>query len=439
MTAILRRPAGATGLPDVGRQSLRVALAATAIVGTAYLIVAVAVMALVTKNLTDEVDRRLAETVQHPSRFPPVGGGFDPGGPERPFGDAPTFAWGFLNDGTVLTNTVTQATPNGVTLPDAYRNVIGPVSGTIAGQSFRIMGGAAANGYLVVAQSLRNVDQTQRTIALAELGIAPVLLAVVFLGAVAIGRRVATPVELARRKQLEFTADASHELRTPLSVIEANTSLALSQPRDEEWYRTAFERVDNESKRMRRLLEDMLWLARFDATQGPPNAEPVDVAVLAAATADRFAAVAEARNLALSVQAAATDSVVTVPPEWLDRLLGVLLDNACKFSAEGGTVRVAVTSESGRVSLTVDDAGPGIPAEQRARIFDRFHRASETKSGAGLGLAIADAIVRATDGRWKVGTSTTGGASMSVSWPRAFAGPREPASRRVAQRVEQPH
>ena len=203
--------------------------------------------------------------------------------------------------------------------------------------------------------------------------------------------------------QLEFTADASHELRTPLSVIEANTSLALAQARDEEWYRTAFERVDNESKRMRRLLDDMLWLARFDATQGPPNAEPVDVGVLATATADRFGAVAEARNLTLVVQAAPVDSVINAPPEWLDRLLGVLLDNACKFSADGGTVRVGVTSEGGRVHLTVDDAGPGIPDEERGRIFDRFHRASETKSGAGLGLAIADAIVRATDGRWKVG------------------------------------
>jgi signal transduction histidine kinase len=194
---------------------------------------------------------------------------------------------------------------------------------------------------------------------------------------------------------------------------------------------------------MRRLLEDMLWLARFDTTQGPPNAEPVDVGVLATATADRFGAVAEARKLTLVVNATAADSVINVPPEWLDRLLGVLLDNACKFSAEGGTVNVGVTSDSGRVNLTVDDAGPGISEQERPRIFDRFHRASETKSGAGLGLAIADAIVRATDGRWKVGTSPAGGASMSVNWPRAFAGPKETSSKRAPQRaeqrVEQPH
>ena len=101
--------------------------------------------------------------------------------------------------------------------------------------------------------------------------------------------------------------------------------------------------------------------------------------------------------------------------------------------------RVSVATDGGRVQLTVDDAGPGIPESERPRIFDRFHRAGETKSGAGLGLAIADAIVRATDGRWKVGSSPVGGASMSVSWPRAFSGPKEPATKRAPQRVEQPH
>jgi signal transduction histidine kinase len=212
-----------------------------------------------------------------------------------------------------------------------------------------------------------------------------------------------------------------------LSVIEAQTSLALSQPREAPWYRTAFERVDRESKRMRRLLDDLLWLARFDATHAPPNAEPVDLGILAAQAADRFAVVAEARNLVLEVGGQDDGLVIAAPPEWLDRLLGVLLDNACKYSPDGGTVRVAVATEAGRVRLTVDDSGPGIPEDQRERIFDRFHRAIEGPAGAGLGLAIADAIVRATGGRWRVGQSPTNGARMAVSWPAALGGRREPA------------
>ena len=84
-------------------------------------------------------------------------------------------------------------------------------------------------------------------------------------------------------------------------------------------------------------------------------------------------------------------------------------------------VRVAV--EGNRIKLVVDDSGPGIPADQRGQIFDRFRRATDQPGGAGLGLAIADAVVRATNGRWEVGASAAGGASMAVSWPRLLARP----------------
>jgi two-component system OmpR family sensor kinase len=134
--------------------------------------------------------------------------------------------------------------------------------------------------------------------------------------------------------------------------------------------------------------------------------------------------VAEARHqsLAVRVGAAADAAIVTVAPEWLDRLLGVLLDNACKYSPEGGSVTVSVAAEGRRVRLAVDDSGPGIPAEERGRVFDRFHRATEAPGGAGLGLAIADAIVRASGGRWLIATSPAGGASVSVSWIRSAVG-----------------
>jgi signal transduction histidine kinase len=220
-------------------------------------------------------------------------------------------------------------------------------------------------------------------------------------------------------------------LRTPLSVIEAQTALALAQSRDATWNHQAFQRIDHESKRIRHLVEDLLWLARFDATQAEPNAEHVDLGVLAAQAADRFAGVAETRRLTLHVQADGGPLAVHAPPEWLDRLLGVLLDNACKYAPERGSVDVAVRAEGGRIRLSVDDSGPGIPVEERTRIFDRFHRATDGPGGAGLGLAIADAVVRATGGRWEVGDSAAGGASMSVTWPRGLTGPREPAVRAV--------
>jgi signal transduction histidine kinase len=143
----------------------------------------------------------------------------------------------------------------------------------------------------------------------------------------------------------------------------------------------------------------------------------VDLGLLVEQAADRFAAVAEARSVVLDVQVEAPGATVSASPEWIDRLIGVLLDNACRYAPVGGRVAATVARRDGRVWLTVEDSGPGIPEDRRAWIFDRFHRASVEPGGAGLGLAIADAIVKATSGRWQVGTSDLGGARMSVSWP----------------------
>jgi signal transduction histidine kinase len=256
-------------------------------------------------------------------------------------------------------------------------------------------------------------------------------LLVVFLGALAIGRRVASPIEQARQRQMDFTANASHELRTPLAVIQAQTSLALSQPRDLDWYQSAFTRVNQESQRMRRLVDDLLWLARFEAMPRAGRTEPVDVGVMAQQAVERFSAVAEARQQRLTIRLAGDSHVIAASAEWLDHLVGVLLDNACKYTPEEGTIDVRVVAEGNRVKLAVDDSGPGIPIDQRGRIFDRFRRASDLPGGSGLGLAIADAVVTATNGRWEVGTSAEGGASMAVTWPRLLARPsatRAPSS-----------
>ena len=411
--------------PSVRRLSIRVALAATAIVGVAYLVIAAAVAVVITNNLTAEVDGHLQQALVQMSDA----GGQGPGGPpldHNPFDPSkqdpralPVLVWYVGADGAVAAQGLTN-----LELPVADANVGSPTSVTINGATYRLAGASAATGRVVVGQSMDTVAATQSTLVVAEVGIGLALLVAVFLGAVAIGRRVALPIERERRRQLEFTADASHELRTPLSVIEAQTSLALARDREPPWDQSAFLRIDKELKRTRRLVDDMLWLARFDSTEAQPQAEPVDVGVLAAQTADRFAVVSQARGQSLSVQDGAdrADAIVTAPPEWLDRLIGVLLDNACKYSPDGGAISVAVASDGKRVRLTVDDSGPGIPVEQRGRVFDRFHRATDAAGGAGLGLAIADAIVRASGGRWHIGTSPAGGASVSVSWPRSIAG-----------------
>ena len=173
------------------------------------------------------------------------------------------------------------------------------------------------------------------------------------------------------------------------------------------------------------LVDDMLWLARFDSKPPSPSSEPVDLVTLAQASADRFRAVGPV----ISTVAGPEPALISAPPESIDRLAGVLMDNACRYAGHGGQVKIGVRAQGSRVSLSVEDSGPGIPEAERPRLFDRFHRATEHGSGAGLGLAIGDSIVRWTGGRWHVGDSPLGGALMEVSWR-----PSQP-HRLAAQRV----
>ena len=424
---------------DVRGASLRVAVIATGLVLVAYLVIAGAVLMIVTRNLTAAVDDRLQSylsgTPSRVSAFPSTG----------PAYEEPLLRWVVLSGGQVFPVGARGEFGSGATsspaaaeaLPDAARNVSDPTTVTLADGSDLRVAGAVITGVvdssgvpvtgarLVVGQSLDNVSATQHNVLTAELLVGPILLLAVFFGALAVGRRVAAPIERARQRQIEMTADASHELRTPLSVIEAQTSLALERDRDPQWYRNAFAAVGVESKRMRRLVDDLLWLARFDSTTDTPTSEATDLGVLAASAATRFDAVAQARGLVLRVAVEPVSTMISAPPEWLDRLLGVLLDNACRYTPPGGTIDVRVGRRDGRVRLAVEDSGPGIPPEERAHIFDRFRRASDAPGGSGLGLAIAAAVVGASGGRWDVGTSPAGGASMAVSWAALIRGGTE--------------
>jgi len=410
----------------------RVALAATGIVAALYLLIAVAVVLIVTHNLTSNIDTTLSKwlSAMAAQRGGPTRGyQGPPGGPRF---DAPVLWWTFHPDGNYADSSVEAGNIN---LPTPYNRIQAPQTITVSGVDLRVMGGLTSDDWTVVGQSLTSVDQARSNLIQAELLIGPVLLLVVFLGALAIGRRVAAPIEQARRRQMDFTANASHELRTPLAVIQAQTSLALSQPRDQDWYQRAFTRVNQESQRMRHLVDDLLWLARFEAMPRAGRTEPVDVGVMAQQAVERFAAVAEARQQRLSVRLSGDSHVIAASPEWLDHLVGVLIDNACKYTPEQGTIEVRVAAEGKSIKLAVDDSGPGIPADQRGQIFDRFRRASDLPGGSGLGLAIADAVVSATNGRWEVGTSAAGGASMAVIWPRMLA---RPAATRAASETTPP-
>jgi signal transduction histidine kinase len=348
-------------------------------------------------------------------------------------GPVPIYWWLYGLDGSVA------GAMRGAPAAPTKLHPLGPNSVEIGGRQYRVNSVPALNlanqpvGWLVVGRSVEDVYGAITRLALIEIGLAIPLGLLVFLGAVWIARRAVAPVEEARRRQLAFTADASHELRTPLTVIEAEASLALLQDRGADSYRQSIERIAGEGARLRRIVEDLLWLARFESEPSSPDTATVDVGEVATDSVARFRHVADQRRVRLTGSVMTPQPpLIAAPPEWIDRLAGVLVDNACRYSPEDGAVEVSVATMDGRVRLAVDDSGPGIPAEERAHIFDRFHRANATPGGAGLGLAIGNAIVTATGGRWEVADSPTGGARMAVHWP-LLRGPREgePAPREL--------
>jgi signal transduction histidine kinase len=135
-----------------------------------------------------------------------------------------------------------------------------------------------------------------------------------------------------------------------------------------------------------------------------------------AAAQSRFESLASRNGVSLKFSRPDTATTVRADAESIDRLVGVLVDNACKFAGPEGRVNVTVQVVTNRLVLTVDDSGPGIPLEERDIVFDRFHRTDSSAGGTGLGLAIADAILKATHAHCVVGESSLGGARFEVSW-----------------------
>jgi signal transduction histidine kinase len=301
-------------------------------------------------------------------------------------------------------------------LPPQYRAQGSQTSAVLDGHRYFLVGEPWNDGWLVVGVGKEGATVGLDQLLGPQLPYVPPALVGAFLVSLLIGRWAAQPIERARQRQLAFTADASHELRTPLAVVEGEVSLALSRPRTVEEYRAALERVSRETLALRRLVDDLLWLARFETEPRPPEADRISLADVAERAVERFRAPAAARDQRLELLMDG-DGVVLAPYEWLDRLLGVLLDNACKYAPEGGRVCVTVR-RVGRAELLVDDSGPGIPPAERELVFQRFHRAAAGE-GAGLGLAIGSAIVRGTRGEWLVDTSPLGGARVGVWWPPA--------------------
>jgi len=245
--------------------------------------------------------------------------------------------------------------------------------------------------------------------------------------------------EAALERQREFVADASHELRTPLTSILANLELLEDDlgssrgPDDREAAAEAARSALRSSRRMRRLVGDLLLLARADAGRRSPR-RAVDLAAVVRDAAAEVGPLASGHPISLDLPAGA--ATVQGVPDDLHRLVLNLLENAL-LHTPAGTPVVASVSESGeQVRLEVADRGPGVAPELRERVFERFARSGSSHGGArsgagnahggsGLGLAIVRAVAEAHDGTVAVSEAEGGGALLAVVLPAATGDPAQ--------------
>ena len=268
--------------------------------------------------------------------------------------------------------------------------------------------------YIAVAAADRQeLEDEYAALIAAFAGAAFVALLLVAGGGYVLVRQSTAPVERTMEYMRRFMADAAHELRTPLTVLRTRAEVTLQRERGVADYQAALQSIEREAERLGKIVEDLLLLARADAGERPVARERLylDDLLLEVASGHRF--VAERRGLSLDVRG--LDEAV---------ILGIVLDNAVKFTPAGGGVTVAVAASGGEVRVTVEDTGPGIAPDQLPHIFERFYRGDPARAradGAGLGLAIARWIADAHGARIDVASEGGRGTRVVLVFPPALS------------------
>ena len=230
-----------------------------------------------------------------------------------------------------------------------------------------------------------------------------------------------TRLQNAFERLQRFTADASHELRTPLTALQSVGEVALQEDLDAGAYRDRIGSMLEETARLTRLVDSLLLLTRADRGELLVNRKDQDVTRLVEKAVEDMRIMAEEKSqrLMTNLQRGATGSV---DEDTLRRALVNVLDNAIKYTPQGGAISVGLKESEGQLIIEVTDTGPGIAAEHREKIFDRFYRVEKDRSreigGAGLGLAIAKWAVEANGGRIELESRENHGSTFRIVLPR---------------------
>ena len=229
-------------------------------------------------------------------------------------------------------------------------------------------------------------------------------------------------LDRAFEQQRRFMADASHELRSPVAIIRGEAEVALSQPRPAEEYRESLSVALDEARRLSQIVDDLFTLARADAGEYPLRPRDFYLEELAADCVRAARSMAAARGIALSYEPNG-EMPIRADEALVRRLTMNLLDNAIKYTPEGGKISVACGRAGSEYSLTVRDSGPGIPAEAHDKIFERFFRLDPARSASPHATsAHHPAAVAAAPGSFVVVTRGAQTAAAQLAGDRAGAG-----------------
>ena len=376
---------------DDGLRSLRIRVTAMAvvIVGAALVIAAIAIVGWVGRSMTNSVrEAAQARTAQVAERIAAGHQAPTPADPQE--------------------ETVQVLGPG---------DSLGPVTieGDYVTESTDVVLPTGDHRTIIVARGIDDAQDAQRAVAHALWIAIPVLLALVWLVTWLIAGRTLRPVREAADRQQRFVADAAHELRSPVASIRQHAEVASAHPETTD-LRELATTVGHDGLRLQSLVDDLLLLARLDEGRAPPARDEVDLDDLVLAEAKRLRAETTDDIRTNHVGAAR----VLGDARFLERLVRNLGDNATRHA---GTVAFSLAAEDGHVTLAVDDDGPGIPAADRDRVFERFIRLDEgrgrTEGGTGLGLAIAREVARVHGGDVTLGDSALGGLRAEVRLPAA--------------------
>ena len=286
---------------------------------------------------------------------------------------------------------------------------------------------SALGGYLLTAASLQPVDlmraQAERITATNLHERLPVSRSTDELARLSVTfNALLDRVEEAFAQRRQFTADASHELRTPVAIVIGECEVALAADRSPEAYRSALQVIHGEARRLARIVADLFLLARGDAAEQVVDRRPLYLEELVSDCVDAMASLARSKSLILEFSPVSEVPIIA-DDHLLRRAVMNLLDNAIKYTPDGGRVTVStepLSAGGGRVRVV--DTGPGIPPAHRTRIFERFFRVQHTTqrgglgdvSGAGLGLPIVAWIAEAHGGRLALTESGPGGSTFEL-------------------------